>query len=52
MLGALVIIVVLLAILSLIFMATGAIVAVVLGWPLWRDGETRADGSELIALNR
>lgn len=56
MLGALIIILVLLAILPVIFMAIlpaiVAIVAVVLGWSLWRDGETRAEGSELVALNR
>lgn len=52
MLGGLVMVLVLIVILPVTFMVTGAVVAVVLGNSLWKDGETRAEGSELVDLNR
>jgi len=38
--------------LPLVFMATGAVLAAVLGQSLWRDGEVRHRGGELVDVNR
>ena len=34
-----------------VVMATGAVLAAILGQSLWRDGEDRHCGSELVGLN-
>ena len=52
MLGALIMVSVLLLILPVTFVVSGAIGAVVLGQSLWKDGEARAGDSELVDLNR
>lgn len=51
MLGAVLLVIVLLAIPPMVLM-TGMVVAAVLGETTARDAEARHDGSELIALNR
>lgn len=52
MIGGLIMVVVLLVILPLTFMVSGAVAAAVLGHSLWRDGEARAEGGELVDLDR
>jgi hypothetical protein len=52
MLGAILIAVVLVVVIPVAVMMSGAVVAAVLGWALKEDAEVRNAGSELIALNR
>jgi hypothetical protein len=50
--GALIMVFVLVIGFPLTVMASGAVLAVILGQSLWRDGEERHPGSELVGLNR
>lgn len=50
--GAVIMALVLTVVLPLTFMLTGAVLSMVLGWSLWRNGEVRAVGLELTDLNR
>lgn len=52
MLGTVLIILVLVVVIPVAVMMTGAVIAAVLGWALKDDAEARYEGSELIALNR
>ncbi|HEX6425949.1 MAG TPA: hypothetical protein VFZ79_20825 [Acidimicrobiales bacterium] len=52
MLGAVLIVVVLLVVIPVGVMMSGAVVAAALGWTLKDDADARYEGSELIALNR
>ncbi|MGI8754743.1 MAG: hypothetical protein ACR2MB_02570 [Acidimicrobiales bacterium] len=52
MLGPLIMVLVLVVGLPVAFLATGTVLSVVLGQTLWRDGEDRHRGSELVSLNR
>jgi hypothetical protein len=52
MLGGIIIAVVLVVLIPVAVMMTGALVAAALGWSLKEDAEQRNEGSELIALNR
>ena len=52
MLGGILIAVVIVVVIPVAVMMTGALVAAVLGWSLTEDAEARNAGSELIALNR
>lgn len=52
MLGPLIMVFVLVAGLPVAFLASGTVLSVILGQTLWRDGEDRHRGSELVALNR
>ncbi len=52
MIGGLIMVVVLLVVLPVTFMVSGAVAAVVLGQSLWKSGEARAEISELVDLNR
>jgi hypothetical protein len=50
MAGAIAIIIVLLAI-PVVVLMSGAVASAVLGHFLWKDAETRHEGSELVGLN-
>jgi hypothetical protein len=50
--GAVIMALVLTVALPVTFMLTGAMLSMLLGWSLWRNGEERAAGSELVDLNR
>ncbi len=52
MLGGLIMVLVLVVALPVTFLVTGAVLSVILGQSLWRDGEDRHRGSELVLLNR
>ena len=52
MFGALIMVFVLVVGFPVVFLATGAVLAAILGQSLWRDGEDRHHGSELVDLNR
>lgn len=52
MLGAVLIVVVLLVVIPVGVMMSGAVVAAALGWTLKDDADARHEGGELIALNR
>ena len=52
MLGAVIMALVLTVVLPVTFMLIGAVLSMLLGWSLWRDGEERAGDSELVDLNR
>lgn len=52
MTGALMMVFVLVIGFPLTVMASGVVLAVILGQSLWRDGEDRHSGSELMELNR
>ena len=52
MLGAVIMVLILTVVLPVTFMVSGALIAIVLGQSLWRDGESRASRSELVDLNR
>lgn len=52
MLGALIMAFVLIVGLPVGFLLSGTVATMVLGQTLWADGESRAEGSELIDLNR
>ncbi len=52
MLGALLIAFVIVVVIPVGVLLTGAAIAVLLGWSLKADAEARNEGSELIALNR
>jgi hypothetical protein len=52
MLGGILIAIVLVVVIPVAVMMTGALVAAALGWALKEDAEGRNEGSELIALNR
>jgi nitrogen fixation-related uncharacterized protein len=49
--GALVIALILLVVIPVSIILTGALVAAILGWSLKEDAEQRNEGSELIDLN-
>jgi len=51
MLGPLIIVVVLVVALPVLFIVTGALVSVILGQSLTKEGEYLNEGSELIELN-
>jgi hypothetical protein len=51
MLGGILMIVVLVIVIPVAVMMTGAVVAAALGWSLKEDAEATHEGSELIALN-
>lgn len=51
MLGALIILVVLLVVLPVVFIITGAIISVILGHSLRMEGEYRNEDSEYLPLN-
>ena len=50
--GALIMVFVLVIGFPLTVMASGAVLAVILGQSLWRDSEARHAGSELVELSR
>jgi hypothetical protein len=50
--GAFIMVFVLVIGFPLTVMASGSVLAVILGQSLWRDGEDRHPGSELVELNR
>ena len=52
MLGAVLMIAVLVVVLPILVMMSGAVVAAALGWSLKEDAEATHEGSELIALNK
>lgn len=52
MLGAVLIVLVLVVVIPVAVLMSGAVVSAVLGWTLKEDAEERNAGSELIALNR
>jgi len=52
MLGGLIMVFVLVVGLPVTFLVTGTVLSVILGQALWRDGEDRHRGSELVSLNR
>ena len=52
MLGGILMIVVLVLVLPVAVMMSGAVVAAALGWSLKDDAEATHEGSELIALNK
>ena len=52
MLGGILMIVVLVIVIPVAVMMTGAVVAAALGWSLKQDAEATHEGSELIALNK
>jgi hypothetical protein len=52
MLGGILMIVVLVIVIPVAVMMTGAVVAAALGWSLKEDAEATHEGSELIALNK
>ena len=52
MLGAVLIVIVLVLVIPVGVMMSGAVVSAALGWALKDDAEARNEGSELIALNR
>jgi len=52
MLGAVLIVVVLLVVIPVGVMMSGAVAAAALGWAIKEDAEARYEGSEVIALNR
>jgi hypothetical protein len=52
MLGGVLMIVVLVIVIPVAVMMTGAVVAAALGWSLKEDAEATHEGSELIALNK
>jgi len=49
--GALIIVVVLVVVIPVSVILTGAVVAGILGWSLKENGDTTHEGSELIDLN-
>lgn len=51
MLGALILAAIILVLLPVAIIMTGAVVAGILGWALKTNGETLNEGSELIELN-
>lgn len=52
MLGAFIMVLVLVVGLPVTFLVTGTVLSIILGQTLWRDGEDRHRGSELVSLNR
>lgn len=52
MLGGFIMVFVLVVGLPVTFLVTGTVLSVILGHSLWRDGEDRHRGSELVVLNR
>lgn len=52
MAGALIMVLVLVVGFPVTVMVSGAALAVILGQSLWRDGEDRHRGSEMVKLNR
>ena len=50
--GPVLMVIILVVGLPVAFMASGALVSVVLGQTLWRDGEKRFPGDERVELNR
>ncbi len=52
MFGGFIMVLVLVVGLPITFLVTGTLLSVILGQTLWRDGEDRHRGSELVLLNR
>jgi hypothetical protein len=52
MLGGILMAVVLVVVIPVAVMMSGAVIAAVLGWSLKEDAEATHEGSELIALNK
>ena len=52
MTGALVVAFIIIVLLPVTLMMSGAVVAAITGWALKDDGEARHEGSELIDLNK
>ena len=52
MAGAILMVIVLVLVIPVAVLVTGAVVAALLGWSLKDDAEARNEGSELIDLNR
>ena len=52
MLGPFIMIFVLVVGLPVAFLLSGTVLSVILGQTLWRDGEDRHRGSEMVSLNR
>ncbi|HEX6419438.1 MAG TPA: hypothetical protein VFZ77_13140 [Acidimicrobiales bacterium] len=52
MLGAVLIVLVLVVVIPVAVLMSGAVGAALIGWTLKEDAEERHEGSELVALNR